>query len=216
MTERPSIDRYRRSRPVETASRERYRPVLPKTAPLTMLEPVAKADPAPQSRTKKQSKKWLLPVLLTVVSLLIISGAGVWYFEHKSSSIVPKTVSRAVSFPIYYPDPKKLPKGYRLDISSFGLVVKNGVTYSVTYDTNKKIIFLTQPRPTDDELQAFNKNYLPLRTAYITPAGEAQIGAYNGKSFVSLPTYGPSWLVITAPPDIDQDQFKQVLSAMKV
>jgi hypothetical protein len=109
-----------------------------------------------------------------------------------------------------------LPPGYNLNTNSFNLSPdKKGVYYSVSYGANKKIVFSVQVKPTDNELQSFNSNYIPLRVDYQTPIGQAEIGAYHSQTLVSLPVINGPWIVITAPPDINQDQLKQVLRAIK-
>ena len=153
-------------------------------------------------------------LFITVLILMIVVIIGLWIYEHKSSLPVPQNISQLVSFPIYYPDPNKLPKGYKLDVKSFSAPLKNGVTYTVNYGNDNKIVFSVQPKPSADELLTFDGNFLPLRTSYQTAVGQAEIGAYNLKTLVSLPTNSSSWIIITAPPNINQDQLKQVLSAI--
>jgi len=132
-----------------------------------------------------------------------------------STSPVPDSVSRSVNFPVYYPDQKKLPADYRLNSGSFTAPVKNGVNYSVSYGNGKKIVFSVQTKPADSELQTFNSSYIPLRVDYQTPVGQAEIGAYHNQTLASLPVVNGPWIVITAPPDINQNQLKQVLSSLK-
>jgi hypothetical protein len=185
------------------------------------------SEPRPEPHRKKPHKKRRL-VLLIVVLVLIIgaAGGGIWYHRHHkavpapiSTSPVPKAVAQAVNFPIYYPDPKKLPAGYSLNSSSFTVAVKNGVSYSVSYGNGKKLVFSVQTKPSDAELQTFNSSYIPLRIDYQTPVGQAEIGAYNdhGKveTLVSLPTNTNAWIVITCPYDINQADLKQILSSLR-
>jgi hypothetical protein len=166
-----------------------------------------------------KSTKNMQWVLLTVALLLIASGvAGLWLHREHNPAIaspVPKAVAQAVNFPVYYPDPNKLPAGYNLNQNSFSVPVKNGVAYSVSYDNGKKIVFSVQAKPSDNELQSFNSNYIPLRIDYQTSLGQAEIGAYHSRTLVSLPVINGPWIVITAPSDIDQSQLKQVLSALR-
>ena len=164
--------------------------------------------------------------LLSIASAVLLVAAvmlGIWLYWHhnrlpalKQPNPVPSAVRQAVPFPVYYPDPEKLPAGYTLNQNSFSSPVKNGVTYSVSYGNGKKIVFSVQVKPSDTELQSFNSNYIPLRVEYQTPVGQAEVGAYHSKTLVSLPIINGPWIVITAPPDIDQGQLKQVLSTLKV
>jgi hypothetical protein len=176
-------------------------------------------NPMPPAKKVKGSKHKLL--VLGIASLLVLTGggAGGWFFTHRSVSPVPKNIQSAVSFPIYYPDQKKLPTGYTLDLQSFKVPQKNGVAYSVDYGLSQKLIFSVQPKPSNAELESFNASYIPLRNDYQTPVGKAEIGAYNShgvlESLISLPTNGSTWLIITAPYNVNQDQLKQVLQSIK-
>lgn len=176
--------------------------------------------PAPPAKKVKKSrhKLWIVSVL----SLLILIGfaVGGWTFTHRDQSPVPKNIQSAVSFPVYYPEQKKLPAGYTLNLQSIKMPQSNGVVYSVDYGLGKKLVFSVQPKPSDAELQRFNASYIPLRNEYQTPVGKAEIGAYNSHgqlvTLVSLPTSGKTWIIINAPYDVNQDKLKQVLQAIKV
>ncbi len=174
-----------------------------------------------EKRSKRQWFFW--PVILLVIAG---AAAGSWLHWHhktgsapKTTSPVPVSIAQAVNFPIYYPDPKKLPPGYRLNVNSFNSPVKNGVTYSVSYDNSKKIVFSLQEKPSENELTSFDNNYIPLRIDYQTIIGQAEIGAYNNhgniQTLVSLPTRTNAWIIITAPYNINQDELKHVLNSLK-
>lgn len=159
------------------------------------------------------------------IVLLVVAGwaAGAFFVHwHKNpqplaaqTSPVPASIRSVAPFPVYYPEQKSLPPGYKLDVGSFSSPVKNGVAYKVTYDGAKQIVFSVQAKPSDSELQTFNSNYIPLRIDYQTPVGQAEIGAYHNGTLVSLPVINGPWIIITAPPDIDQGQLKQVLRSMR-
>lgn len=173
----------------------------------------------PYSRRNK--RRWIV----FAASLLVIAAAAGLYLRPKSQSpaaaqpIVPADIAAKVSFPVYYPDPKKLPAGYTLDRSSFGSPVKNGVNYKVSYGNGKSLVFSIQMKPSDSQLQTFNSSYIPLRIDYQTSAGQAEIGAYNNhgtiETLVSLPTPTNAWIIITGPQDTDQTNLKQVLKALR-
>lgn len=155
--------------------------------------------------------------------VLVITAAAasvLLIHNQKTKSIVPENIQKSVGFPIYYPDEKKLPAGYSLNKTSFSNPRNNGVTYFVSYDGSKKIVFSAQPKVSDQEMNLFYKSYIPLKTEVKTAIGKAEIGAYNnaGKvtTLVSLPTEdSKTWLVITAPADINQSQLKQVLQSLR-
>lgn len=158
--------------------------------------------------------------LIIIVIAALVLAAGAFFFWPKTPSPVPVNVQRAVSFPIYYPDQEKLPTGYTLNKNSFSTPRSNGVAYYVSYGQNKRIVFSAQKKPSDSEMNLFYKSYIPLRSEFKTPVGKAEIGAYDNQgkvtTLVSLPVDNTNtWLVITAPSDIDQNKLKQVLSALR-
>ena len=179
-------------------------------------EPAEKTAPKPGGISKHGLALFVGGVLV----ILAAAGGSYWYVS-RNSSPVPRNIQSKVDFPIYYPDQKKLPTGYRLNPDSFKAPQANGVVYEVDYGNGKRMVFSVQPKPSDNALQTFNSSYIPLRTDYQTPSGTAEIGAYNdnGKitteTLVSLPTNDKTWLLITAPYDINQAQLKQVLSSLK-
>jgi len=154
-----------------------------------------------------------------IIIILVVTGEFGRVIFIKNDSPVPKMVIKAVNYPIYYPDQKKLPSGYMLNINSFKNPVANGAYYTVTYNTGKQIIFSLQEKPSDRDLEAFINNYIVLHNDYQTSSGLAKIGAYNNhgvlETLISLPTNDKTWLIITAPPDINQNQLKQVLSSLR-
>jgi hypothetical protein len=169
-----------------------------------------------ESKPRRVWARWWYVLPLAAVAIALIVGLA--YYRHQTAGPVPKGIAKAVTIPVYYPEPKKLPPSYVLDTSSFSIPVKNGVTYSVNYGSGKKLIFSLQPKPSDDELQSFKGNYLPLKIDYHTAIGMAQIGAYHSQTLVSLPVDadGGPWIIVTAPVDVSQSQLKQVLSALKI
>lgn len=160
-----------------------------------------------------------LSAALIIIASIIV---GAWIYGRSDASSKPpvsspvsESVNKSVNFPVYYPDQGKLPVGYALVVNSITSPVKNGVSYAVSYDNDKKIVFSVQAKPSDDELESFRSNFIPLRIAFQTALGQGEIGAYNNQTLVSLPVVNGPWIVITAPPDINQNQLKQVVHALK-
>jgi hypothetical protein len=166
-------------------------------------------------------KRWLILELVILAGLL---GVIVWraYFYHApatsktSSSPVPAAVTSAVNFPIYYPNPSKLPAGFTLNQSSFKYVPRQGVLYYVNYDSGKKLIFTVQQKPSAGELANFDKQYLAIHRQVLTLVGTATIGAINDQTVVSLPTDSNAWIIMTGPADIyANDDLSQVLKSLQ-
>jgi hypothetical protein len=172
------------------------------------------AGPIAPESVKRRGKRL---IYLLILILLGIAGWGLYLFlSHRTVSPVPKNIRQAVSFPIYYPDPKKLPASYTLDTKSFTAAPdKNGVAYWINYYSGKRLVFSVQPKPSDSELQNVNSNFIPIRIDYQTPVGQAEIGTYNNQTFVSLPIINGPWIVITAPADINHDHLKQILKSVR-
>jgi hypothetical protein len=164
-----------------------------------------------------RSKKLWLAVLLV---LLIGAGTAAFIFfkpEKKPvyTGTVPQAIAQAVNYKVYYPEAAKLPAGYHLDNNSFKNPVKNGVAYTVSYGQAQHLVFSVQPKPSDAELQSFIANYIPLKLDFQTSLGQGSIGAYQGKTLASLPLINGPWVVVTAPPDVNQDHLKQILRSLK-
>jgi hypothetical protein len=164
-------------------------------------------------------KVWLSVALIVLVLAGALAGAVVLSQQPKKTrgpiSPVPASISHAVNFKVYYPDQSKLPVGYIFDKNSFANPVKNGISYSVNYGNGSKIVFSLQTKPSDNELQTFNGNFIPLRIDIQTPLGQAESGVYREKTLASLPITNGPWVVVTAPKDINQQQLKQILSSLK-
>jgi hypothetical protein len=162
-------------------------------------------------------RKWLIWGGVLVLVLAVVATAVIYIAQDKSP--VPAAIQKSVSFPVYYPDEHLLPAGYTLDTNSFKTPQQNAVLYKVTYGKDQALTFSVQPKVSAEELQHFYENFMPLRTDYKTAVGQAEIGAYNNhdklQTLVSLPTDSKTWLIITAPADINQKQLKQVLSALR-
>jgi hypothetical protein len=185
------------------------------------VEPAASAQPR-QLKTKTRRftlrghAKTIILGLCVIIILLAVGG----FIYHRSNQprVVPKKFASQLSFPIYYPDPKKLPAGYTINEQSFNSPQTGVLLYSVDYGSGQKLIFSNQARPSSDTIQNFYTNYIPLRNQMNTTLGQAQIGAYgsgkNLKTVVSLPI-NKTWVIVTAPYNVNQNQLKQVLNALK-
>ena len=209
------MDEYKTPRPTRL-NRFDDMPDLPHPRRATTKSVELPPTPSNNSNVMRRSKSRNKMILMGIVGFFIVSISTTgWFYLHNSTSPVPKNIVKAVEFPIYYPDQKKLPVGYTLDIDSFKLPLKNGVAYTVSYDNDKKIVFSVQPKPADTEIAAFNSGYIPLRIDFQTALGQGEIGVYKSQTLVSLPVTNGSWVVATAPADINQDQLKQVMSSLR-
>ena len=150
--------------------------------------------------------------------LIILIGLGIYFFKNNNNNTLPYPISKEavqqLGFDIYYPNPKLLPSGYELNTGSFSST-NQVLIYSVSYG-NKKIVFSDQAKPSYDQLLSFVNDNLSLNTTYSTNIGTATIGAIKSQTVISLPTNTNSWLIITGPQNINQDDLDEVLSAIEL
>lgn len=178
------------------------------------------ANIEPQNTLKTSSKKRIQRIALWSIGIAIIIAVGITtgILLAGESGPISKAIRSSISTPVYYPDKAKLPKGYVLDTTSFQSPQPNTLLYSVKYGDGQTLLFSLQPKPSDEEIQRFYSNHIPLRNQVKTPAGRAEIGAYNNadklQTIVSLPTNDDTWILITAPSEIDQSDLKKVLNSL--
>lgn len=155
---------------------------------------------------------------MVILALALIAGAAGWRFL-ETKSPVPAGIRSAVTFPIYYPDAKRLPAGYSLNASSFQKVQDGVVLYSINRDDGQRISMTEEESPGDKVIDDFNKNSIPLHTSVNTALGQANIGAYgqapNSRTVVSLLVKNGPWLIITAPSNASQSDIKQIIESLK-
>ncbi len=190
------------------------RPAQPPQQPY-LTEPVEQPKPVQKLKSRKKSKKKFWPAIVAILLVLVLAGGAYVYIEYKSSSTAPKAISQSVKFPLYYPDLANLPKGYSFNSSSFETPVKDGVLLTMKFNTNEKVVFSMQAAPSETAMRAFLLKYLPSPVERMTPVGTALVGAHNGKTLVSLQTKDATWLVVTAPGDINKAELNQILDSVK-
>jgi hypothetical protein len=157
-----------------------------------------------------------IAVIVTVAVLVIGTAVGaILIYMSANSSPVPKSIAKQVNFPVYYPDQKKLPVGYLLSKTSFKSPQPGVVVYAVNYGNGKHLVFSVQRKPSDDELAAFVKNYIPIHRQILTLSGTATIGSINNQTVASLPTDHNTWIIMTGPMSIyATDDLANVLKAI--
>lgn len=209
--------RYRRD-----YSRERIKAVaLPDTAPAEAvhipapspwIEPIVQPKSGRKNRIKVKNKK----LLFIALALIVLGAISSRYYMQRTKSPIPSNITKTVNFPLYYPNQKKLPVGYKLDTNSFQTPSQNVVVYSVIYSSQKKLVFSLQQKPSTDELASFNKQYLPIHRQVLTQVGTATEGAIGQQTVVSLPAdTDNTWIIITGPSDIyGTANLTQVLRAL--
>lgn len=168
-----------------------------------------------KSKTKVVALSRNRLVIIALVLLVIALTAIVLHFKNKKPVYdpVPISVRKSVNFDVYYPDPKKLPAGYTLNIKSFE-ASNQAVVYSVSYGNNQHFVFTDQKEPSPTSIQGFYKAHMPLTISVNTNVGTAQIGVLNNETVVSLPTNTNAWILMTAPLNASQQAVRQVIGSM--
>ncbi len=149
--------------------------------------------------------------VLVLIAVLTLGTIFILRSHSKAPDPIPVSVQKSVNFPVYYPDTTKLPVGFSLDkktISAKGDVLIMSINYG-----SGQIIISEQILPPSNALQQFYSQRIPLRNNLTTSVGQAAISALNNETFVSLPT-AKTWIIITAPTNINQNQLKQVLQSI--
>ena len=196
--------------PESAPTPEETRP-LPVTAPVQINEP----------RRLQAGRKWRPSrrqwALSGLTCLLLAGGAGgfVIFSQSADASPIPSSYKSAVDYPVYYPDPSKLPANYHLNTNSFSTPAKGIILYTLSGKSGTVLNVSLQDKPSASNLKAFNSQRIPLHTTVDTPVGQAVVGAIGNQSVVSLPTSSKTWIIVTAPYDIDQSQLDQVLKSFK-
>jgi len=132
---------------------------------------VAKHTSEPMAAPAKKRRKLVAAGI--IVAVIVIMAAGAWLLLiKKGSDPVPKNISQAVNFPVYYPSP--VPQGYRLEKNAFS--VQDDIVFYHLVDGDSTIVISEQTSP---------PNPLDLKSTpgfgeVPSTAGEAAAGLVNG------------------------------------
>jgi hypothetical protein len=160
---------------------------------------------------KGRQRLFFSATILIIVCLLAsywIKGAS------GHANPVPKSIKQSVDFPVYYPRQDKLPMDYKLDSDSFVKLTADVVSYSVS-SASDRLVFTVQKKPSDNEINSFNSQRIPIHIEFNTSVGKAEMGVIGKQTVVSLPTTDKSWIIITGPEKIDQNKLEKVLKSLQ-
>ncbi len=157
--------------------------------------------------------------VVIVVSVVVILLIGAFFFSGPAPSPIPRSISSKVSFPVYYPDPGRLPNGYSLNFASTEVVNPGVVIMFVGYGKQSQYIVMSEEAmPSSSTISNFLTSNIPLNTSFNTPFGSGVIGAYNDgkelRTVISLPINNGPWIIATAPKSINSSQFENILSSL--
>lgn len=172
-----------------------------------------------ENRRKQGFKISLIYFIFSSLFIAVVLILGLIYLLNKKSNYLPYPISeqavKQLGFNIYYPDRQLLPGGYSLNMNSFSSA-NQVLIFSVSYNNNQNIVFSEQMKPSDSRIQTFYSKYIPLNTSLSTSIGVATIGAITTQTIASLPTNTNTWIIITAPRNINQAKLGQVIKAIEI
>jgi hypothetical protein len=169
----------------------------------------------------KQLKKRKLPRLRTIILIVIAIGlagsasALILMILLRPPDPIPAIIRRDLPFSLYYPSQSKMPKGYKLAISSFRLLQAQKVLlYTVNGPNNLELIFSVEQAPSAQDIQGFYTSHMPLHITVSTNVGTAAIGAIDDKTVASLPAKGNSWILVSAPKNVSEPDLSQIMNSL--
>ena len=152
--------------------------------------------------------------------LLLAIAWIIWGLMQASQPLdpIPASISSKVSFPVYFPDSAKLPRGYSLLKNSIQYSKPGVVIYIVSNALNQQVVVSEEAEPAESTIGSFLSSYIPLRVSINTPNGKGEFGAMNqGKnlrSVISLPISDGPWIIATAPSSISRGDFTRVIDSL--
>lgn len=150
---------------------------------------------------------------LVAAAVLLVLGSSVIAFSliHKPStdtSPLPASLVSQLSYPVYYPDPAKLPAGYQYAGNSAN--VSEGVLLYELSNQEKKIVVVTHPSPGRNVGLQGVVGFDPFET----PLGTAYVGKQKTGPSAILDT-GKSMINISGSRDIPQDVINTVVRHLR-
>lgn len=160
----------------------------------------------------KNTKK--LPVILGIVAVVLAGFAVVLAMAlfQKLGTHVPQSIAQKVNFPIYLP--KRLPGGFKIADDSFNYT-ENVLLYSAEDTIGTTLSFSEQKKPAKLNFDDFyKKNLVNVKTLsgipYPAVVGTATVGERKVVSAVP----GETWVVITAPLSLSDDDFRSIVRSL--
>jgi hypothetical protein len=163
------------------------------------------------ARTASYKVRHLIKRPLGIVTasaiVLALLAAAIWYVVIRETNPFPPTI-RPAGYTLFYP--QTLPAGFYVDKASFEQT-STVTTYTVIYDSSKKLIFSIQAKPAGFDFDGLHQDAKKLKSSI----GQAYAGAIDGRTVVSIPT-DDSWLLVGVPSDIKTSTLETVLSNLQV
>lgn len=177
-------------------------PVLLAASPITTILAV-------RSRRKKRR---LVGLVVFACIILLVLTAGFVRWRQESTSIIPASIRKAVAYPLYRPG--WLPEGAHLDPASVD-ATPQVVTFTILYDGNKKLIFTEQPKPAGFDFDGFYNDQLTNKQTFVTDAGQATTGLFEGSGFASLVT-DRTWIIMREPTSTQETLLDHIVRRLRI
>lgn len=152
--------------------------------------------------------------VIGVILIVVIAFSG------PSQSPIPKSILSSVSFPVYYPDPGRIPAGYSLDSKHIERINPGVVILFISRGAEAQYVVISEEaNPGSPVINHFLADNIPLHSNLSTPLGTAAIGAYNDgreeRTVISLPVInGGPWIIATAPGNANLAQFSKIVEVL--
>jgi hypothetical protein len=170
--------------------------------------PITSAPTTLRSRGPIWKRRSLL-VLCCVAVLVIIVGVLAWR-SNAANDLIPAAVRQTADFRLYQPG--RLPAGFSLDKGSFR-TASQVVTFSISYNDNRKIIISEQPKPSGFDFDLFYEQFTDKKSI-AAPVGKAVMGRYEDADLASV-IADKTWILVRAPAGIESVQLEQLLLGFK-
>jgi len=151
-------------------------------------------------KSRRKNKRLVLSGATLLI--LIIVGAGGWFYAHRDSSPIPESIRRSVGFALYYPSPP--PIGYSFQKDS--VKTANDVVFYTLQSGSQTITVSQQPAPsTPPDLDALQKSNTSFKSVD-TDAGQAIIGTNpQGNSVTAILVTNTTLVNINGSKNVPRD-----------
>lgn len=158
---------------------------------------------------------WVRLAGAAVATGIILGGLLVFLHWHTRDP-VPESIRSAVSFPVYYPDPRLMPIDFSTVSNSFTTTANHSVViYEVRGKTRQLINVSVEQKPSASVLAKLSATVLPSHVKLTTEAGHIQAGTGNHELVGSLVTNQNSWVLVTAPLSLTVPVLTQFMKSLQ-
>lgn len=171
---------------------------------------------APSEMPARKIRGWVLPALGVIAVIAALAGMAIvghsFAKKHGAVTPIPKSVSAAADFPLYYPG--KLPQGWALEEKSFVYTPDNIAAYTVSANGGGKVFMSIQKPPAGFNFERQIGARMTARREVPTPYGKAAMGTLGTSRIVSLETSGV-WIQMAGTMAVDEQELAAFAGGLK-